>query len=279
MYVIFSRKNTLIKKLDDVSLQVQKQFFYKLRIISNIKTNTLKGAITIEATISLAVFMIVVLFLASYITVIDKHISTQMKMDNLSRKASKAMFYVEQMDKVSDYSERIKVYKKQYKDEIEEITNGILNFSFVKDGYVDIVNTYNYKMPIWNKNIIITQRMKVKDWTGVDISKSKEEVYITKYGKVYHITKECTHLILHISKIAYGKVDEARNASGGSYSQCEFCGNKKMQNDFYVFITEDGNRYHTELKCSGITRNIIEIDISEVGDRAPCSGCVEDNEY
>ncbi len=277
--MLFSHaKNILIKKLDDVSLQVQKQFFYSLKINNALRHNTLKGAITIEATISLSIFMMIVLFLGSYITVIDKQLSTQMTIDNIAIKLSKSMFYAEQIDKISDYSEKINEYKKQYEDETGEISNIVINQNFIKDGYVDIVYNYNYKMLVWNKNMLITQRVKVKDWTGVDISKAKENVYITKNGTVYHSTKECSHLIVHISKIAYGQIDEARNDSGGKYSSCEFCGNKKLQKDSYVFITEDGNRYHTELKCSAISRYVIEVDVKEVGERKPCSGCMGNND-
>ena len=94
-----------------------------------------------------------------------------------------------------------------------------------------------------------------------------------KYGNVYHSTKECSHLILYITGTEYGKVGEARNEQGEKYTPCEFCGNKKISDATTVFITADGNRYHTNLQCSGITRNIIEIDIKEVDNRKPCSSC------
>ena len=76
-----------------------------------------------------------------------------------------------------------------------------------------------------------------------------------------------------------GKVGEARNEQGEKYTPCEFCGNKKISDTTTVFITADGNRYHTNLQCSGITRNIIEIDIKEVDNRKPCSSCNGDKMY
>ena len=136
-----------------------------------------------------------------------------------------------------------------------------------------MVYTYDYKLPVLSKTITITQRAKVKDWTGTDMIKDYELVYITKYGNVYHSTKECSHLILYITGTEYGKVGEARNEQGEKYTPCEFCGNKKISDTTTVFITADGNRYHTNLQCSGITRNIIEIDIKEVDNRKPCSSC------
>ncbi|MBV7604965.1 hypothetical protein KVQ88_24965, partial [Escherichia coli] len=83
------------------------------------------------------------------------------------------------------------------------------------------------------------------------MTKDYELVYITKYGNVYHSTKECSHLILYITGTEYGKVGEARNEQGEKYTPCEFCGNKKISDTTTVFITADGNRYHTNLQCSG----------------------------
>ena len=145
--------------------------------------------------------------------------------------------------------------------------------NLIKDDYIDMVYTYDYKLPVLSKTITITQRAKVKDWTGTDMTKDYELVYITKYGNVYHSTKECSHLILYITGTEYGKVGEARKEQGEKYTPCEFCGNKKISDTTTVFITADGNRYHTNLQCSGITRNIIEIDIKEVDNRKPCSSC------
>lgn len=282
MFSIYSRAKNKKIKIDDVSLQVQKQILKKIPLIKSIYIKKasflkIKGGVTIEATLSLTVFMFVVTFLAGYITVVDKQLSTQIKMDRLAGKLAKQMFYLKQVNEITDYSEKIKDYKDKYKDkykeEIEEVKKILPESSLIKDGYIDVIYTYDYKLPIWNKNIKITQRAKVKDWTGNNITKQKDLVYITKYGKVYHRSKECSHLILYISKIKYGDVESSRNDYGEKYTSCEFCGNKKLSESAGVFITTDGSRYHTDLQCSGITRNIIEINIKEVGNRKPCSNC------
>ena len=227
--------------------------------IKNIIKCTAKAAITIEATISLTLFMFVVVFLAGFITAVDKQLSTQIKMNRLAENMAKQMFYIKQVDK--------------FKENISEMKDTLPESNLIKDDYIDMVYTYEYKLPVLSKTITITQRAKVKDWTGTDMTKDYELVYITKYGNVYHSTKECSHLILYITGTEYGKVGEARNEQGEKYTPCEFCGNKKISDTTTVFITADGNRYHTNLQCSGITRNIIEIDIKEVDNRKPCSSC------
>lgn len=241
--------------------------------IKNIIKCTAKAAITIEATISLTLFMFVVVFLAGFITAVDKQLSTQIKMNRLAENMAKQMFYIKQVDEITDYSEKLKEYKDKFKENISEMKDTLPESNLIKDDYIDMVYTYNYKLPVLRKTITITQRAKVKDWTGMDMTKDYELVYITKYGNVYHSTKECSHLILYITGTEYGKVGEARNEQGEKYTPCEFCGNKKISDTTTVFITADGNRYHTNLQCSGITRNIIEIDIKEVDNRKPCSSC------
>ena len=52
--------------------------------IKNIIKCTAKAAITIEATISLTLFMFVVVFLAGFITAVDKQLSIQIKMNRLA---------------------------------------------------------------------------------------------------------------------------------------------------------------------------------------------------
>lgn len=55
-----------------------------------------------------------------------------------------------------------------------------------------------------------------------------------------------------------------RNCYGQAYSRCSICVNKKGTLGSEVFITEDGNKYHNSLMCSGLLRNIITVEKSKV---------------
>ncbi|MFQ9516298.1 MAG: TadE/TadG family type IV pilus assembly protein [Eubacterium sp.] len=152
--------------------------------------------------------------------------------------------------------------------------NGIdITDSRIEDGIVDLVIRYKMKIPLVNKYLTIYQRGLVKDWTGTDITKTYETVYITENGQVYHKSKNCSHLVIHISKTIMSQVKKLRNSSGGKYYECEYCASKKLLPDTGVFITEDGTRYHSSLQCSGLTRRIMEVDISQIGNKKPCSEC------
>ena len=140
--------------------------------IKNIIKCTAKAAITIEATISLTLFMFVVVFLAGFITAVDKQLSTHIKMNRLAENMAKQMFYIKQVDEITDYSEKLKEYKDKFKENISEMKDTLPESNLIKDDYIDMVYTYDYKLPVLSKTITITQRAKVKDWTGTDMTKS-----------------------------------------------------------------------------------------------------------
>ena len=78
---------------------------------------------------------------------------------------------------------------------------------------------------------------------------------------------------LKISKIGVIELKIKRNCYGQVYSRCSICVNKKGTLGSEVFITEDGNKYHNSLMCSGLLRNIITVEKSKVKNMPPCSRC------
>ena len=116
--------------------------------IKNIIKCTAKAAITIEATISLTLFMFVVVFLAGFITAVDKQLSTHIKMNRLAENMAKQMFYIKQVDEITDYSEKLKEYKDKFKENISEMKDTLPESNLIKDDYIDMVYTYDYKLPV-----------------------------------------------------------------------------------------------------------------------------------
>lgn len=196
-----------------------------------------------------------------------------------------------------------------YKIKLQDYLDlNIINESCIKEGFsgiqtylssymaeedaIDIVITYDIKLPLLFiplDKVSMAQRVRMRGWSGhrveakkdsKDASEGEEDneqqekkVYITETGTVYHLTKECSHLKLSIQKASYGQLDMLRNASGGRYKACSLCGNKGLSETDCIYITDDGDRYHCNLNCSGLKRTIIEISLSEVGGRRPCKRC------
>lgn len=227
---------------------------------------TSNGSITMEAAIVTTIFMFVIFSVIGYLTLMNRQLAVQMKINNVAIAMSKMKFYEQAADKISDYSETLRKLKSN------------INLSGEKEqendwDEIDIVHNFSYTIPWINKTIRLTERCLVKDWTGYDITKSQELVYITKNGRVYHTTKECSHLSLKIRKINYQQLSIERNNYGQKYSRCTICVKSEPTIDSNIFVTEDGTKYHNSLTCSGLLRNIITIEKSKVKNMLPCSRC------
>ena len=89
-------------------------------------------------------------------------------------------------------------------------------------------------------------------------------VYVTDNREVYHVNRNCTHLVL---KIRPGTKQEAV-AEG--YHSCEYCG--KDAGDV-VLICPEGRAYHSRSTCRGLRRTVHRIKKSEAAGLPPCSRC------
>lgn len=287
-----------------VSLQVSlpvSSFKYKnTKIRKRVYLFTSKGSITIEATIAIYIFLLVVLFVEGFLMLLNTEFSVQRDINNVAIKASKEMYYgdvineayndnslgkrikkeVQNIVKEESYKEFIAVLEKSYLTTslIQEIGSNSTKFflcdvagintieSSIKDGIIDLVATYRMKMPFAKKYVTFTQRGQIKGWNGIDIRKESNVVYVTPTGQVYHTTTNCPSLSIKISKYIYEDCKE-------KYKKCSLCVSEIPNAKDSVFITEDGLKYHISLRCSGLTRNIITTDLSSIGDLPECSRC------
>ena len=163
--------------------------------------------------------------------------------------------------------------------------NFLLSTYLEEDDLIDLVMTYQMKSPTglvkapWS---FFVQRCVVRGWTGrkgssgKDSSKDKDggegggKVYVTDHGTVYHTDSHCSHIHLHISQTTPAQVKGLRNTSGEKYHACELCGGGGDT----LYITEDGNRYHSSLTCSGLKRTVREMTREEAAEHLrPCSKC------
>lgn len=118
------------------------------------------------------------------------------------------------------------------------------------------------------------ETMRIKTWTGYEKSGFGAEddtiVYVTETGLVYHRDYHCTHLDLSIRMAAAEDLHSLRNENGGKYHACERCGGRGTGQ---VYITNQGDRYHNSLSCSGLKRTVYAIPVSEAAGKRACSKC------
>ncbi len=148
------------------------------------------------------------------------------------------------------------------------------------DQMIDLNAVWNMKVffPLPGvKGFKVIDRARIRAFTGYDNTRradrseeDEEMVFITENGSVYHRDRNCRHLNINIRQTSRAAVGRERNMNGGKYYPCEYCGGGSGDG---LYITEDGDRYHTKISCPGLKRSIRCIPISEVGGRPPCSQC------
>lgn len=122
----------------------------------------------------------------------------------------------------------------------------------------------------------LSGRAVCRAWIGFrGLEEEESLVYITPDGSVYHLYADCTHLDLSIRQVSFAYAAAAKNLYGERYRECELCGGKVSS---LVYITEEGNCYHSEKTCSGLKRTIVCVPISEVFGRSCCLRCMQREE-
>lgn len=147
------------------------------------------------------------------------------------------------------------------------------NQTDVSGDYVDLSIHYECKMPIrllGLKNIPITQRVKMKKWSGNQEGTADGDedtwVYVALNGTVYHVSRDCTHLRLSIHTMERSRVEAA------GYRPCERCTRKQGAASWY-YVTDEGEKYHTKLNCSGLKRTVFMVRLSQVKGKRACGRC------
>lgn len=132
---------------------------------------------------------------------------------------------------------------------------------------------------VYLPHVTFLQKVRVRAWTGregIYLADGNEgtkaggrTVYVAVTGKVYHTDPSCTHLKLSIREVNARTVGQLRNKNGGKYHACERCHSGSTGS---VYITGEGNRYHSSLSCSGLKRTVEEVS-QEDCDLRPCRKC------
>lgn len=96
-------------------------------------------------------------------------------------------------------------------------------------------------------------------------------VYVTRYGEVFHRDPGCIYLNPQVRAVPLSQVPGLRSGNGAKYYPCECC---RPGNSGIVYLTKEGDRYHSDRGCSGIVRHVTKMNDTEAGDRyRPCPVC------
>ncbi len=150
---------------------------------------------------------------------------------------------------------------------------------------VDLVMRYQVEIPAGfpgMTKLVFIQRCRRRAWVGRCKDEAgngagagedgKGQVYVTETGTVYHLYRDCTHLRLSLRQAEAEQIESLRNQDGGRYRPCEKCCANGTKTQI-LYITEEGDRYHSTLGCSGLKRTVSAVSMKETSGMALCSRC------
>lgn len=253
-----------------------------------------QASLTLETAIVLPLFLCAVLTILSIALIFLTEIKVQ---DALMQTAEELSWSVSAQDDTERQKKDLQKYAAarmllRLKDSAVShpvISNGAMGIYYGKSTYLEqneeihLVAEYNAVLPIsvfGKRTYHIRQEAVTRAWVGDSTDKEndddKEYVYITNYGTVYHLTKECRYLKREIKQVVFSYLVTARNAYGSIYKPCKQCMkgiSAEKSKTSILYITLHGERYHIDKNCSTLKRYIQMIEKKDVGNRHGCSVC------
>lgn len=156
-----------------------------------------------------------------------------------------------------------------------------LESSILQEGdIIDLVLTYRVSSLIdlaGFKSAGFYSRYYARAWTGYEVggdeeeSKTTEYVYVADHAEVFHLDRNCTHILLSIRECRAWEIELLRNEAGKKYSACERCVSGGTD---LLYITASGDKYHGNPECGGLKRTIRKITRAEAESRyRMCGRC------
>ena len=238
-----------------LSLQAtQISFFPKKRLQTPFAVKALpcvfqKGSLTVEASMVLPVFLIAMLTVFSFLPAYARQMETTQKLLETAEKAA--------------------IYRAMGTEAADGGYDGTLTkvYRYVPKVHLPGVGA------MW-----LTAQVKVRPWIGYDgdlgsdgETADSQLVYISDNKEVYHTSPDCSYLDIHLISMNTGQVKQARNHDGHRYTACEKCCHGHMGS--VVYVSENGEHYHSSTSCSGLSRSPEAVLYSEVGALPLCSRC------
>lgn len=243
---------------------------------------SLRGSVSIEAALVIPIFFFAVCCLCYLLEIMAIQSYVHSALHNAGREVAKEIYInpiVSPSQVESDMIENIGAERLE-RSIIEGGSAGLDASGTVASpttGIVQMHVKYRILLPIrlfGRLGMSCEDGFRIKGWNGYQkegmFTPREDIVYITETGIVYHKDYHCTYLDLSIQMATKVQIETMRNEAGEKYRVCERCG---MAAGNRVYITKQGNRYHSSLGCSGLQRKIYAIPKSEVMGKGACSRC------
>lgn len=260
-----------------------------------------KASLTVEAALAVPLFLFAILNLYSIMEIYETQMCMQAALHQTAKELAVegyAYSYTAETQLSQSLPVQVAFSESYVRGRVNQIVSkGKLDHSIIKNGSkgisysfskimekdcIELVAIYGisprFTMVPFADVYTFTQA-KVRAFTGYDPSVegegSKEEevyVYVTNTGTAYHVDRGCTYLKLSIKLVSKTDLAGARNENGGRYKACRYCKSGKSERTLFL-VTNQGDKYHTSVSCTGLKRTIKTIPLSKAGGYHPCSRC------
>ena len=242
-----------------------------------------KGSVTIEAAFGIPLFLFAALCLIWLIEIQSIKISITAAAQSAAKSAAEDIAVIPVLNTIKLKSDIVSLIGE---DRINRsiIRGGSSGISCWKSyvspatGEMNIKVEYDIMVPIpviGSPSASLEEKFTISSWNGRNNEQmgdeNREIVYMTENGSVYHEDYNCSYLRLSLRYVPYEELGSIRNESRGRYHACEKCVIGSAMTG--VYITENGNKYHNTLGCSGLKRTIYAVKRSETGGVGGCSRC------
>lgn len=275
-------------------------------------SQTLRGSITIEASVCFPIFFLIIMSLLYIINIMYIQTTLQIALEETVRNASKAAYITSEFNSLSSdkQSEAVTnnpaileelgaslmssslIHVLFLTDENRRILDnspvkgGSGGISFMQSTFdlsnntADIILSYTISIPFIPEKLLsfdIVNRCYVHLYSGLNMSKDQTPddfyVYHTISGNVYHTNRYCMYLLNYSDALPFREISR-------TLSQCRLCGDDTTdlleKENRIVYITNSGLVYHTTLKCPSFTRDVFRIHYSALKESDKiCEHCLK----
>ena len=242
-----------------------------------------KGSVTIEAAFGIPLFLFAALCLIWLIEIQSIKISITAAAQSAAKSAAEDTAVIPVLNTIKLKSDIVSLIGEDRinRSIIRGGSSGIscwISYVSPATGEMNIKVEYDIMVPIpviGSPSASLEEKFTISSWNGRNNEQmggeNREIVYMTENGSVYHEDYNCSYLRLSLRYVPYEELGSIRNESGGRYHACEKCVIGSAMTG--VYITENGNKYHNTLGCSGLKRTIYAVKRSETGGVGGCSRC------
>ena len=107
---------------------------------------------------------------------------------------------------------------------------------------------------------------------GAEADKSERMVFIGRTGTRYHLSPDCHYISNDISSLDYDTVKDKLSSSQSHYKPCSICGSAAVSGTT-VYIMPNGKYFHSRPDCTSIAYYVKKVPLSEVEHLGACSYC------